>query len=70
MTPEEAARFVLSDCQDPELKAKANREVDAMFAEAMKDPVFKAKWQSAVRSIADAWLADAAADIFAKLKPE
>ena len=38
MTPEECARFLLSDCQDPDLRAKADRENDAALAESLKRP--------------------------------
>ena len=53
MTPEEAARFILSDCQDPELKAKCWAENDADLAERLKDPVFKAKWDANIKAFAD-----------------
>jgi hypothetical protein len=53
MTPEECASFLLSDCQDPELSAKAERENDADLAESLKDPVFKAKWDANLKEMAD-----------------
>lgn len=53
MTPEECAAFVRGDCQDPELRKKADREMDAQFAEAMKDPTFKAQWDAGLKTFAD-----------------
>jgi uncharacterized NAD(P)/FAD-binding protein YdhS len=53
MTPEDAARFILSDCQDPTLKAQCEREQDEAFAEAMKDPQQKARWEAHIRAFAD-----------------
>lgn len=53
ITPEQAARFIRSDCQDPELRRIADAEADASLAEAMKDPAFKARWDADIRAMAD-----------------
>lgn len=53
MTPEQAARFVLSDGQDPELRALVDREMEAQLAESLKDPAFKARWDANLRAFAD-----------------
>ena len=47
MTAEQAARFILSDCRDPELKAIADAEADA----ALKRP----ENQAALREAAQWW---------------
>ena len=44
MCPEDIARFVLSDCQDPALKVQGDREPAEIFAESMKDPAFRTAW--------------------------
>lgn len=53
MTPEDCARFLLSDCRDPVLRAQADRECDEDLAEALKDPVFKARWDAGLQHMAD-----------------
>ncbi len=53
MTPEEAARFILSDCQDPELKQQANADADAALAEALTDPAFARQWRANLQRMAN-----------------
>jgi hypothetical protein len=69
MTPEEAARFVLSDCQDPVLRAKADREASAMLEESLRDPVFKQQWDANLRRMSDEIDARIAADVYGQLYP-
>jgi hypothetical protein len=67
MTPEECARFLLSDCQDPDLRAKADRENDAALAESLKDPALKAIWEANLQAMADRIADDALAYVLGEM---
>lgn len=67
MTPEEAARFILGDCQDPQLKAKCEAEYDDMLAEAMTDPDFKARWDVNLKAFSDRIDAEIARKVYAEV---
>ena len=67
MTPEQTARFILIDCQDPELKAISERENSAALAEASKDPDYKAAWDANMKKFADAIDDRIAADVYAQV---
>lgn len=67
MTGEEAARFILSDCQDSALKAKCEAENAAQFAEDMKDPAKKARWDADIRAFADGVDKRIAAKVYAEI---
>jgi len=51
MTAEQAARFILSDCRDPELKAISDAEADTALDAALKRP----ESQAALREVARWW---------------
>ena len=48
-TGDELVRFILSDCQDPELKARAKADMD----EIAKSPEFKASIEMAAKDLSD-----------------
>jgi hypothetical protein len=64
MTPEEAARFILSDGQDSALKSLNHRELEIAFAEAMKDPEFQARWKRGLQEMADRIDAEIADEVY------
>lgn len=67
MTPEECARFILSDCKDPELRAKCDRENAAEFAEDMKDPAKKSRWDAHIKAFAEEIDKQIAAKVYAEV---
>ena len=53
MTAEQAARFILSDCRDPELKAISDAEADTALDAALKRPENQATLREAAQWWAD-----------------
>jgi hypothetical protein len=53
MTPEQCARFVLSDGQDHRLRELVLCELDARVEKEMLDPAVRAQWRDVVKEFAD-----------------